>query len=145
MAPAAMAANTAVDSPVPDLRHKATMTEVMATMEPTDRSMPPRTMTRVIPSAAVPTMAVCLAMVSSVRTDAKLSGPTRAKKTVHRREADERAETGQPGSNAGRRRRHETAWPMMVSSSSSATGRASDRKPRLITAMRSASPSSSGR
>ena len=79
-APAAVAARIATSGPLPPTSTKATMTDVMATIEPTDRSMPPRMMTRVMPRAAVPTIAVCRAIVSSVRTDVKLSGPASAKK-----------------------------------------------------------------
>ncbi len=39
-------------------------TVVSATIEPTDKSIPPATITMVIPSAAVQTIAVCLAMSS---------------------------------------------------------------------------------
>ena len=49
-------------------------TVVSATTEPTDRSMPPDTMTIVMPSAAVQTIAVCRAM-SSRLAPLKKRGP----------------------------------------------------------------------
>ena len=82
-APANIAMTIAAAGPPPApplLSTSATTTDVIATIEPTERSMPPRMMTSVMPSAAVPTMAVCLAMVSIVRIDVKLSGPMSAKK-----------------------------------------------------------------
>ena len=50
-------------------------TVVNATIDPTDRSIPPATITIVMPSAAVQTMAVCLA-ISSRLLPRKNCGPT---------------------------------------------------------------------
>ncbi len=57
------------------LRNQAMTTVLSATIEPTDKSMPPEMMTSVIPSAAMPTMVVWRAMVSRLRDERKLSGP----------------------------------------------------------------------
>ena len=64
-------ASTATPGPEPARRVAATTTVVNATTEPTDRSMPPLTMTRVMPTAHSPTTVVCRAIVDALAADAK--------------------------------------------------------------------------
>jgi hypothetical protein len=59
----------------------ATTTVVSAIIDPTDRSMPPATITMVIPTAAMLTIAVWRA-ISSRFVGAKKRGPTRAPKMM---------------------------------------------------------------
>jgi hypothetical protein len=58
------ASAAAAAGPDPDLRIEATRTVVSATIEPTERSMPPAIMTSVMPEAAMPTTTVCRAIVT---------------------------------------------------------------------------------
>jgi hypothetical protein len=56
----------------------ATTTVASAMVDPTDRSIPPATITRVMPSAAMPTMVDCRAMVWRFAAEPKLSGASSA-------------------------------------------------------------------
>ena len=56
--PVAIAARTASDGAQPSRRARAHRTPVSAIVEPTARSIPPATMTRVIPIAPIATMTV---------------------------------------------------------------------------------------
>ena len=121
------------------LRSSSAMTTVLSAMiEPTDRSMPPATITTVMPSAAMQTIAVCRA-ISSRLAGAKNCGPTSAPKM--RRRATRPRERA--AALEERPRRHATARAagrghhQLVLGQRVRPARARSSRPRRITAMRS--------
>jgi len=78
-APQATAARAAAAGDQPRASSDASVTVASAIWEPTERSMPPLTITSVIPSAAVATTAVCRSMVSAFAPVANCAGRSAAK------------------------------------------------------------------
>ncbi len=66
--------SAAVTGPWPLLRSEAITTVASATAEPTERSMPPRITTSVIPTEHRPRATVCRAMVTRLTGRANVSG-----------------------------------------------------------------------
>ena len=127
----------------------AMTTVVSATTDPTDRSMPPDTMTIVMPSAAVQTIA------GLPRDQLEVAGREELRADEHAEDdRDEREARARGPPVAGRRARAVAARGVsaapvaaIISSVLGPLGgrRAAPSRPRRITAMRSHRPSSSGR
>jgi hypothetical protein len=76
----AMPARAEVPGPDPFRSIQAMTTVTSETRDPTDRSMPPATITTVIPTVAMPTTTVCRAMVTRLSAVANVSGARQAKR-----------------------------------------------------------------
>ena len=133
---------------------RAMTTVVSATDDPTERSIPPDTMTIVMPAAAMPTTTVCRAIVTRLMGRANVSGRSATNKRYTRRsatsgpthEAPPLARAVARRAQLGRSRGHEpVASRSTPCSVSSRVGRAGPSRPRRITAMRSHTPRSSGK
>ncbi len=90
-------AAAAVTLPAPARSMEATTTVVSATEEPTERSIPPCTMTNVMPTEAMATITVWRAMVMKFADRANVSGASATNSTYVARSATS-------GPNHGRRR-----------------------------------------
>ena len=123
----------------------AVTTVLSATTDPTERSMPPDTITMVMPSAATQTMTVWRA-ISSRLAARKNCGPMSAPNSASdEREPDEDAGLVEQAAPCGYDARAPDAAINSACSFHSATGLAGPSRPRDITAMRSHTPSNSGR
>ena len=146
-AAAATPASSATAGDAPSFSSTAITTVVSEMTEPTERSMPPATITAVMPIAAMQTIAVWRAISSRLPGSMNCDAGERGEDQRHQHEAEQRA-----GAVEQRPRGHDAraAPPVIVAtirsdSFSSATGRAGWSRPRNITATRSQTPSSSGR
>jgi len=80
--PPATVATTAAAGDQPRARSDASVTVASAICAPTERSMPPLAITRVIPSAAVATTAVCSSMISRFAGVANCPGRSAVKRST---------------------------------------------------------------
>ena len=87
-APITKAAKTATNIPLPDTKREAQTAPLMARIEPTDKSIHPVNITKVIPAAIIPLTEVCLKILniffelkndglSIETTTIKVSSPTK--------------------------------------------------------------------
>ena len=97
-APAATPAAAAAPGPAAFRSAMAMTTVLEETIEPTDRSMPAATITSVIPSAAVQTIAAWRA-ISSRFAGPRNCGPTRTRNTAH---TSSRPSAGPPRASSSR-------------------------------------------
>ena len=149
-APAAIAPAAATSGHDPPRSSCAVTTVLSAMTDPTDRSIPPATITIVMPSAATHTMAVWRAMSSRLAGAEKLRADEKSEKDRDEREPGEhagilkRACRRSAAREGGSRSRLMLPAPARARSTQM-PGAASPRRPRDMTAMRSQSASSSGK
>ena len=143
--PVRTARRTARPGAQPSRTARAQRTPVRAIVEPTARSIPPPTITSVIPMAPMATITVWARTTRRLLAgEVPLGGPARDREEAdHEQQADEGPEADEAVPQVA------PHAPIAASSAfsgvHSATGRAGERRPRLITARRSQTPRSSGR
>ena len=122
------------------------MTTVLsATIDPTDRSIPPAAITIVIPRAATQTITAWRAISSRLAARRNRGADEGGEQRQHEDQADERAALVEQPSRVHEEGSAPDAAMSSACSVHAEAGRGASSRPRDITAMRSQTPTSSGR